>query len=76
MEYETHDDGTRMIYRTYNDTEIVEIAVNVQCPFCGYEWQEDKTVCGETYDLVCGGDLRYILDEGCGKQFKMNFDAS
>lgn len=75
MEYETQDDGIRRIYRGYRDTEVSEIVVNVECPYCGYEWQEDKTVCGETYNLICGGDLREILEEGCGKEFEMHFDA-
>lgn len=76
MKYEKLKNGERLIYRTYNDTEVVEIAVNVQCPYCEYEWQEDKTDCGTTYDLICGGELRDILNEGCGKKFKMYFNAS
>ena len=74
VEYEEHDDGTRMIYRTYNDTEVSEIVVNVQCPYCGDEWQEDKTSCGETYEMVCNGEYSWS-DRGCGKMFKMYFDA-
>ena len=30
----------RAIYRTYEDTEIVMLATNVECPYCYYEWQE------------------------------------
>jgi hypothetical protein len=63
------------IYRTYADTEVSEIVVNIKCPYCGEEWQEDKTECGETYELTCT-DFHDILGEGCGKKFKMYFDAS
>lgn len=63
----------KRIYRTYNDTEVVEIAVNVECPYCGMEWQEDKTECGETYILECEKDE---WTDGCGKKFEMHFDAS
>ena len=57
----------RAIYRTYEDTEIVMLATNVECPYCGDEWQEeDKDECGETYILEC---------PECGKKFKMYFDA-
>ena len=59
------------IYRTYEDTEVVHLATNVECPYCGNSWQEyDKNECGETYTLIC--DEEY---EGCGKVFKMCFDA-
>lgn len=59
----------KTIYRTYNDTEVATIVVNVECPYCGEEWQEDddKTNCGETYILYC---------EECDKEFEMHFDAS
>ena len=73
MEYEEVN-GKRMIYRTYDDTEVSEIVVNIQCPYCGHEWQEDKTECGKTYDLVCGEWS--LTGQGCGKEFKMHFDAS
>ncbi|WLR41729.1 hypothetical protein LC087_12755 [Bacillus carboniphilus] len=60
------------IYRTYDDTEVVELAVNVQCPYCGLKWQETgKSDCGETYTLDCGG----MWEDGCGKQFEMYFDV-
>lgn len=68
MEYEERDDGTRWIYRTYNDTEVSELATNIDCPYCGCHWQEyDMSDCGETYELEC---------EDCEKRFKMHFDAS
>ena len=58
----------RAIYRTYEDTEIVMLATNVECPYCYHEWQEeDKDECGETYILKC---------PACGKKFKMYFDAN
>lgn len=58
----------KTIYRTYADTEIVMLATNVECPYCYNEWQEeDKDECGEIYILKC---------PGCGKKFKMHFDAS
>lgn len=76
IEYEEHDDGTRWIYRTYNDTEVVAIAVNIECPHCGYSWQDDqKIVCGETYEITCGEEHAFV-EQGCGKKFKMYFDAS
>lgn len=56
------------IYRTYEDTEVSSIAVNVECPYCKEEWQESDPVCGESYNLIC--------EDGCGKEFKMYFDAS
>ncbi|MBU9711080.1 hypothetical protein [Evansella tamaricis] len=63
------------IYRTYNDTEVSEIVVNVECPYCGEEWQEDNPECGVTYELTCT-NYYDTLEEGCGKKFKMYFDAS
>lgn len=61
------------IYRTYEDTEVVELATKVECPYCGREWLEyGKDSCGETYVLTCGDEF----EEGCNKQFKMHFDAS
>lgn len=61
------------IYRTYEDTEVVELATNIKCPYCGNEWQEyNMDECGGTYLLTCGDEF----DEGCGKSFKMHFDAS
>jgi hypothetical protein len=57
------------ILRYYADTEVYSIAVNIECPYCGAEWQEiDKTDCGESYELEC--------EDGCGKKFIMHFDAS
>lgn len=56
------------IYRTYADTEVAQLATNIECPYCGNEWQEyDMDECGETYLLHCDEC------EGC---FKMHFDAS
>lgn len=56
------------IYRTYEDTEIVQLATNIECPYCFEEWQEyDMDECGKTYLLHCNR---------CGKYFKMHFDAS
>lgn len=63
----------KRIYRTYEDTEVVKLATNIKCPYCGSEWQEeDMDECGKTYIITCG----YEYDEGCGKQFEMHFDAS
>ena len=68
MEYEEHDDGTRMIYRTYHDTHAASLWVELQCPYCGYEDLElDLTECGKTYEIECGD---------CGKNYEMHFDAS
>jgi predicted RNA-binding Zn-ribbon protein involved in translation (DUF1610 family) len=62
----------REIARTYKDTEVVELAVKVKCPYCGNEWLEtEKAECGETYLLECDK-----VDDGCGKMFTMYFDAS
>ncbi|MED4377960.1 hypothetical protein P9274_20090 [Schinkia azotoformans] len=63
----------KRIYRSYADTEVSSIVVNVECPHCGNEWQEDddKTECGKTYTLFCDDE-----DGGCGKEFEMHFDAS
>lgn len=67
MDYEVVN-GRRRIYRTYNDTEVAVLAVNVECPYCGSQWlEEDKCNCGETYVLEC---------EKCRKEFEMHFDAS
>ena len=60
------------IYRGYSDTEVSEIVVNVKCPYCGMEWQEDNPECGVTYTLECEKDE---WTDGCGKEFKMHFDA-
>lgn len=62
----------KRIYRSYNDTVVTEIAVNVECPHCGREWLEDDPECGETYILQCGDEW----DDGCGNKFEMRFDAS
>ena len=57
------------IYRTYADTEVSELATNIECPHCGDKWQElDMSDPGETYELECEAD-------GCGKTFKMYFDV-
>lgn len=62
----------KRIYRTYKDTEVVQLATNIKCPYCGEEWLEyDMDSCGETYVLTC----RNEYDEGCGKEFEMHFDA-
>jgi len=66
------EEKMKRIYRTYNDTEVATIVVNIKCPYCGEKWQEEPPECGETVVLTCGDDL----DEGCGKQFEMHFDAS
>jgi predicted RNA-binding Zn-ribbon protein involved in translation (DUF1610 family) len=56
------------IYRTHADTEVMQTATEVECPYCGESWLErDTDDCGRTYVLDC---------EGCEKQFKMHFDAS
>ena len=61
------------IYRYYEDTEVVQLATNIKCPYCGREWKEyDKDECGRTYHLVCSNEY----DEGCNKEFLMHFDAS
>jgi hypothetical protein len=58
------------IYRTYADTEVHALAVAVECPYCGEEWNEvDLTECGHTYKLVCE-------NKDCEKEFEMHFDAS
>lgn len=57
------------IYRTYEDTEIVELATNIECPYCKAEWQEhDMNDCGISYNILCKGS--------CGKTFIMHFDAN
>lgn len=28
----------KKIYRTYADTEVVMLATNIECPYCGDEW--------------------------------------
>ena len=62
----------KQIYTTYEDTEVVQLATNVECPYCGNRWSEyDKDECGKTYILICDEE-----DGGCGKLFKMYFDAS
>jgi|GEM_PF-2428596 len=67
MEYEVEDDGSRMILRSYIDTEVSELSTSIECPYCKADWQEfDMSNCGETYDLEC---------EECEKEFKMYFDA-
>ena len=59
------------IYRGYEDTEVTELSTRVKCPYCGSEWLEaGKDECGVTYELECDD-----FDGGCGKKFKMHFDA-
>jgi len=68
MDYDVKDNGKRMIYRTYNDTEIASLWTSVECPYCGNEQQElDMSDCGETYEIEC---------DKCGKEYEMYFDAS
>jgi len=68
MDYDENENGKRMIYCTYNDTEIASSWTNVRCPYCGHEQQElDMDGCGETYTIEC--------DE-CEKEYEMYFDAS
>jgi hypothetical protein len=58
------------IFRTYGDTEVTQISVQITCPYCGEEWMEpDKDECGTTYTLTCE-------NEDCEKKFEMYFDAS
>lgn len=60
------------IYRSYSDTEVSELSTRVECPYCGMEWLEaDKNDCGETYVIKCDNEW----EDGCGKEFKMHFDA-
>lgn len=74
MKYEINKNGERTIYRTYNDTEVSELSTNIECPYCNSEWSEERmSTCGETYTITCG---EYLRGEGCGKTFKMYFDAS
>ncbi len=61
------------IYRTYADTEVSELSTSIECPYCGSEWSEGgMNECGKAYTITCGE----YLTEGCGRQFKMHFDAS
>jgi len=62
----------KRIYRTYNDTEVLTIVVNVGCPNCGKTWQEEPPECGETVVLTCDDEW----EDGCGEKFEMHFDAS
>lgn len=58
------------IYRTYDDTEVAALFTQVECPYCGHEWEEyDKSEYGASYVLTCE-------NEGGGRKFKMYFDAS
>ncbi|MGL5767871.1 MAG: hypothetical protein ACRCX8_19725 [Sarcina sp.] len=62
----------KTIYRTYEDTEVIKLATNIECPYCGREWQEeDMDECGTTYRVVCDEDYG-----GCGEEFEMYFEAS
>ena len=57
----------KQIYRTYADTEVAMLYVEVECPYCGNSQSElDKTDCGTTYVIEC--------DE-CEKEYEMYFDA-
>lgn len=29
----------KRIYRTYEDTEVVQLATNIECPYCGREFE-------------------------------------
>lgn len=72
IEYEENSE-TRRIYKTYADTEVASLYVNVECPYCGNEFQTlDTTDCGEMYTVECDEDF----EDGCGKTFEMYFDAS
>lgn len=56
-----------IIYRTFADTEVVMLATNIECPYCGEEWQEyDMDECGKTYNLEC---------ISCTREFQMHFDT-
>lgn len=69
-EYDDLDDGKRMIYRTYNETEVASLWTFCKCPHCGHEQSElDMNDCGETYEITCE-------NEQCEKEYKMYFDAS
>ncbi|MED2945438.1 hypothetical protein P4284_23130 [Bacillus swezeyi] len=58
----------KKIYRTYADMEPTVYVTNIECPYCGSEWQEEGVdKCGNTFVLEC---------EDCEKKFKMDFDAS
>lgn len=61
----------KRIYRSYSDTEVSSIVVNVECPYCGEEWQEDDPECGKTIIIKCDDEF----SDGCGKEFEMHFDA-
>ena len=68
MDYDEDENGKRMIYCTYNDTETASLYTNVSCPHCGNEQLElDVDACGETYTIEC---------EECEKEYEMYFDAS
>lgn len=57
----------KTIYKSYSDTEVVSLSVEIECPYCGNDQSElDATDCGETYIIEC---------EECGKEFEMYFDA-
>lgn len=62
--FEEKEDGTRIIYRGYIDTE--RSYVHVQCPHCRHEQKAlYKNECGETYTIKC---------RKCGKDYLMRFD--
>lgn len=62
----------KQIYRTYADTEVLVLGTWIKCPYCGRVWLEDDVnECGQTYELKCEDDI----EDGCGKEFKMHFDA-
>ncbi|MEK4715364.1 hypothetical protein [Sporosarcina sp. FSL K6-5500] len=63
----------KTIYRYYKDTEVSVLATKIECPYCGEEWMEDDMdEPGATYTLTCDDEI----NEGCGKEFEMHFDAS
>lgn len=58
------------IYRTYRDTEVTQLSVQIKCPYCGEEWLlPDADECGRTFELICE-------NEECEQKFEMYFDAS
>ena len=68
MGYDENENGKRMIYCTYSDTEVASVYTNAECPYCEHEQQElDMDHCGETYTIECNE---------CEKEYEMYFDAS
>ena len=70
LDYDVKENGKRMIYCTYADTEIASLWTSVQCPYCGHLQKElDMNDCGTTYTIQCE-------NEDCEKEYEMHFDAS